>query len=181
MSMGLGNPIQDAIFSRNYSFEAGQGPRTYIPLWRTGLGTVTSNIDSATATRRGEFFNTGSPFIGKVIRKVAFALRISAGTPTGTYTFTLRDNADAVQATLGSFDIATTLVGTYRWIYAEFGPQVIPSGGRLLVEFTGGDGTNRLSLLQFNTNQLDSNTQDTRFLVTYTQDATRTQPSQAFG
>ena len=175
----LGNSLQ--FMSRENNLLLSQKPTRYRLLWSVFANIVTSNIDSATATRRGVFFNAGSPFIGKVIRRISFPVRISAGAPTGTYSFTLRDSGDSIIATLGTYDIATTLtLGIYRNIRADFGPQVIPSGGRLLIEFTGGDTSNRLSLPQSNVNLLDSNTQDTRFLVSYTQDATRIQSSRVF-
>lgn len=170
------------IQSRNYSYQLGMMPRPRKTYWVTFSNGVTGNIDSVTATRRGTLFAAGSPFIGRPISKCAFSLRISAGTPTGNYTFTLRDGSDVLVATLATFDIASTLViTTYKWVYAEFPVQIIPSGGRLQVEYTGGDASNRLSVPLITTNTIDANTQSTLFLTaTNTPNGARTVSSQLF-
>jgi len=162
-----------SLLSRENNPLATQKPPRQTALFPAITPNNNRSMDSTSSTRRGWLFNSTSPFAGRTFKKMAVLARKSTGSPTGNATFTVRNSSDTVLATLATFNVAIDLGSTYKWLYAEFGAQQIPIGGRILFEYSSGDASNRI-VQGRNTSFGSSLHQDTDYSGSYTQSSSAT-------
>lgn len=174
MSLGLSDPLTQGVYSRDYQMQLGQGPvplKLIYAVTNTAGSITLNNVNS----RQGALYQAGSPYIGRSVRKITGLLRIAAGAPSGNYNFTIRDTSDVLVYQSPGIDIASTLIGTFRSISVILPPTLIPSGGRIQVEYTAGDASNTLQVARTAAaNFLDANTLSTTYSGSYANAATRT-------
>lgn len=121
---------------------------------------------NGTQTRAGVKINAGFSGIGSSIQKIKFAMK-KGGSPTGNMTYTVRDSSDTIKAQSGTYDVST-LTGSFVKIELTLGSVVeIASGDRVLVEYTGGDGSNKIQMQDKNTTP-ETNTQESVYSGSYT-------------
>ena len=159
--------------SQLYRMNMGGGRNTlkllYGPVGVLTQSTNTNFGDNVTPgnTRVGILIQTTSKLTGRTISRMGFLVRNAQGTPTGTFSYTVRDNADTLLATLATF--SCTLLpanNTYVLPMADVGPYTLPNGQncRVMVEYTGGNSSNFMSQGATATNIFDNgNTKSTRF------------------
>ena len=105
---------------------------------------------SGAQTRRGIRIEAGSSAIGKVVRKVKGELSASGAgaSVTGTYSWTIRNNADTIVAQSPTA-LASALPEASGESFVEFTFDVsrtLVEGDRIQVEYSGGTISNRVNL-----------------------------------
>jgi len=104
-------------------------------------------LSGAGNTRTGIRVESGSSAIGKVVRKIQGELSKS-NSPTGTYKWTIRNNADAIVAETPT-GVAGDLTVAATETFVEFTFDVsrtLVEGDRIQLEFSGGDASNDINL-----------------------------------
>ena len=116
----------------------------------TWAGAVT--MYSGSITRNGIRVEAGSSAIGKVVRKVKGELSQTLS-PTGTYKWTVRNNADTIVAETPTGDASTLPEATTEEL-TEFTfdvDRILVEGDRIQLEYSGGDASNTVNLSYNNT------------------------------
>jgi len=88
---------------------------------------------------------TGSALIGTVVEDVSFKLAKNAS-PTGTATVVVRDSGDSIVHTFGTINPATDITTSYLWYTFYTGSYTLVADDRILIEYSGGDTTNRIDV-----------------------------------
>ncbi len=102
-------------------------------------------LASGNKTRCGIKLEAGSVLIGSTLYAVEFWLDKNAS-PTGTATAVVRDSGDSIVFTLGTLDVST--LGSPAWVdFENLTGYTLQSGDRILLEYSGGDSTNRVDFM----------------------------------
>jgi len=145
----------------------GDPPTTTFIDFTTGASSAA--IEAGTNTRAGNLVLGGNAAIGSTLKFLQFDLQKS-GLPTGTASFTVRDTLDDIVAFV-NFDVAT-LSTSRELVQKELDVlRILESGDRILFEFTGGNGSNRVLQFFDGTGGL-AGWSETRYDGTYTNDNT---------
>mgnify|MGYP006168805177 FL=1 len=104
-------------------------------------------LSGAGNTRTGIRVEAGSSAIGKVVRKVTGKLSKS-NSPTGTYKWTIRNNADTIVAETptGNSSLLATAASVTETEFTFDVSRTLVEGDRIQVEFSGGDASNDINL-----------------------------------
>ncbi len=123
--------------------------------------------------RIGFKLGASSALIGKKIKKVTWRLR-KVGAPTGTITVTVRDSADTIKGSVALMDISA-LTTTFADYTATFASAItLASGDRVLIEYSGGNVSNRGEIEMSNSDVYDgTNTFKTGYISGYTDETSR--------
>lgn len=94
----------------------------------TGAGTVATEpnviMKSGSYSRVSEAFGTADSLLGKIIGKVTMRLK-KVGSPTGTASIVLMNNASTVKATYGTLDVATLTTSTADYTFSNYTHGVV--------------------------------------------------------
>ena len=104
-------------------------------------------LSGAGNTRTGIRVESGSSAIGKIVRKIQGELSKS-NSPTGTYKWTIRNNADTIVAETPT-GVSGDLTEAATETFVEFTfdvPRTLVEGDRIQLEFSGGDASNDVNL-----------------------------------
>lgn len=110
----------------------------------TVTGTEIGPIRNGVISRAGVQCITGSPAIGKYIQKCKFSLR-KGGSPTGNALFTIRNSSDTIKSQ-ANLDVSTLTTSFADYEVSQASPVLIALDDRVMIEYTGGDGSNYILL-----------------------------------
>jgi hypothetical protein len=106
----------------------------------TGAGTVATEpniiMKSGSYSRVAEAFGTADTLLTKIIGKVTMRLK-KVGSPTGTASIVLMNNASTVKATLGTINVTTLTTSTADYTFSNYTHgQVVASTDRIAITWT---------------------------------------------
>jgi len=115
-------------------------------------------------TRIGENITQDSALAGKTINSVIFRLD-KVGLPHGILYVTIRDQDDNIVHELGSLDTSSLSVAASDYRF-RFSPYTLQSSDKILIEYYGGNSTNRVRVWFSSADQFDARH---TYLVHYTE------------
>lgn len=110
-----------------------------------GSEAQTDDIYSGYRTRQGNQVLTSHALIGKLLQKVGLKLK-KTGSPTGTATIAIRNNAGTIQLTLGTLDVSTLTTSYVVYTFENLTGHTLVADDRVDIEFTGGDASNKVQI-----------------------------------
>jgi len=136
----------------------GGGAITSTKIYSVASTNTPNHLDSNTGDyqRAGVLVNTSDSILfGQVITQVDAWLSIN-GSPTGTITCNIRNQADTVTATIGTLNIATLTSSMNLYSFTNTAnTYALGQGDRILIEYNGGDSSNYLRVDEQNQNVID--------------------------
>jgi hypothetical protein len=146
----------------------GGGGGNFTTVYNTTTGATATqyySLNGTLTTRAGEVFETGSALINAALSQVSLVLK-KTGSPTGTATLVIRKSDDSIAATIGTIDVTTITTTDALYTFTNTSNTYkIAVGDKLLLEYTGGDASNFISLIITDADAFDgTKTHSARFV-----------------